>query len=105
MLNDQNANEAIAVVIVNPTHGVTANTAADASSPAGKYPIIIGGCYFDNNYRIVFEDADLTVTPGTLESASRLEPGSEMLRQSKLYPNPASDIVRIVLEHDVQSNK
>lgn len=103
ILNDQIANEAIALVIVNPTNGVTANSEATASSPAGDYPIIIGGCYFNNNYRIMFEDATLTVNPGPLESASRLEPGSETIRQSKLYPNPAGNIVRLTLEHDVQT--
>ena len=54
-LQDQIASDAIAVVIVNPADGVTGNTTATTSSPAGDYPIIVGGCYFNPNYRIVFQ--------------------------------------------------
>ena len=54
---------AIAVVIINPASGISANTTATDSSPAGDYPIIVGGCYFNPNYRIVFQDGILTVQP------------------------------------------
>ena len=55
-----------------------------------------------NNYRVIFKDGTLTVEPATVENPSVLEP-LEVRRQTKLYPNPASDIVRLQLEHDVQS--
>ena len=61
--HDQIPNEAIAVVIVNPSSGITGNTTATDSSPAGDYPIIVGGSYFNPNYRIVYQDGILTVGP------------------------------------------
>jgi hypothetical protein len=101
LLQDQIANDAIAVVFVNPSNGITANTTATDASPEGDYPIIVGGCYFNSNYRIVFKDDTLTIVP-----ASRADgrPQSEVNQKgTKLYPNPASTIVRLQLENDVQT--
>lgn len=102
LLHTQNANEAIAVVIVAPADGITAQTTATQSSLPGEYPITINGCYFPN-YRVIFKDGTLTVGPGVEETFSMLDPAETVRRQTKLYPNPASDIVRLELEHDVQS--
>lgn len=107
IFHDQAASDAIAVVIVEPSSGITGNTTATISSPAGTYPIVIGGCYFNSNYRIIFQDGTLTVQglpsppPAVAQKALTEEtyeskPGSDML-----YPNPASSVVRLQLKHEV----
>jgi hypothetical protein len=107
MLQDQIADEAIAVVIVNPSDGITANSVATSSSPEGDYPIIIGGCYFNPNYRIVFQDGTLTVGPGaSLRSSGKSPTGTNAATEAKetrLYPNPASTFVRVQVENDIKS--
>jgi hypothetical protein len=93
-------NDAIAVVVVSP-YVVPAYTAATTSSGPGDYPIIVGGCYSNPNYRIVFQNGTLTAI-GPPIAGSR--PQSEINQKgAKLYPNPASTIVRVQLEHDVQT--
>jgi hypothetical protein len=115
LLHDQIANDAIAVVIVNPSDGVTANTTATDSSPAGDYPIIVGGCYFNPNYRIVFQDGTLTVE-GVISTrmmnntrASQTQPmentAISKITADKLYPNPATSILRLQLKDDVHTIK
>jgi hypothetical protein len=127
MLHDQVANDAIAVVIVNPSTGITGNTTANDSSPEGSYPIIIGGCYFNPNYRIVFQDGTLTVGPPitfrtmndtkAAKNQSTMEKTTEKTATDKsaavvskiekdmLYPNPAASILRLQLKDDVQTIK
>lgn len=108
LFHDQIANDAIAVVLVNPSSGISANTTVTDTSSAGNYPIIVGGCYFNPNYRIVFQDGTLTVNPGitSLPRAREQPKISETNKgQSKLYPNPASTILRLQLDKDVQTIK
>jgi hypothetical protein len=107
MFHDQVPNEAIAVVIVNPSGGITGNTTATDSSPAGDYPIVVGGSYFNPNYRIVYQDGILTVDPvASPRPAGKLQPVTNTkigAKETRLYPNPASTVVRIQLESDVRS--
>ena len=107
LLHDQIAKDAIAVIIINPADGITANTTATDLSPEGDYPIIVGGTHFNPNYRIVFQDGTLTVGPPIVT----FRPGKSQpvtntkieTRETRLYPNPASTIVRMQLETDVKS--
>ncbi|MBC7885247.1 MAG: T9SS type A sorting domain-containing protein, partial [Saprospiraceae bacterium] len=115
LLHDQIANDAIAVVIINPSSGITGNTTATDASPAGDYPIMIGGCHFNSNYRIVFQDGILTV--GQLISSSirndtrasqtqvTERTAVSRIEADMLYPNPASSILRLQLKDDVQTIK
>lgn len=105
MLHDQSARDAIAVVIVEPSAGISANTSAFVSSPEGEYPIVVGGCYFNPNYRIVFQDGTLTVGPGiVLDSKSAMTASAGVKpKETRLYPNPASTFIRLQLENDVRS--
>ena len=119
-LHDQVAAEAIAVVLVNPSNEVTANTTATDESQAGTYPIIVGGTHFNPNYRIVYVDGTLTVQPSAAftmrngQSASSSASGESptakkgredelMLKANALYPNPASDFVRLLLPDKVNT--
>ncbi|MEP7110456.1 MAG: S8 family serine peptidase [Ferruginibacter sp.] len=106
-LHDQIGNDAIAVVIINPADGITGNTTASTSSPEGDYPIIAGGCYFNPNYRIVFQDGTLTVGPGfSLRSGGKAPTVTKSIadrKQTRLYPNPTSTFVRLQLDGDVKS--
>jgi hypothetical protein len=52
---------AIAVVIVNASNNIEASTTATIASPQGVYPITVGGCYYNPNYRFVLQDGTLTV--------------------------------------------
>ena len=109
MFHDELAREAIAVVIVEPSGGITGNTPATISSPAGAYPIVVGGCYFNPNYRIVFQDGTLTVgdEPIVARPRSSAPEVAERsgVRSDMIYPNPASSILRLQLKDDVQSVK
>ena len=109
VFHDQTANNAIAVVIVEPSSGITGNTTATVSSPAGAYPIVVGGCYFNPNYRIVFQDGTLTVgdEPIVARPRSSAPEVAERsgVRSDMIYPNPASSILRLQLKDDVQSVK
>jgi hypothetical protein len=105
-------NDAIAVVVVNP-YSVPTYTTATEISTGGVYPIIVGGCYFNPNYRIVFQDGTLTVGPvarmmnNTIVSQTQAtEKVSERgIGADRIYPNPASSIIRLQLKDDVQSIK
>ncbi|MHA4843962.1 MBG domain-containing protein [Flavitalea antarctica] len=106
--HEQDANNAIAVVVVEPANGVSNNTTATLSSPAGNYPIVVGGCYFNSNYRIIFQDGNLEVTESTsLKSAPKKivseKPTEPQLRKDMLYPNPATLSVRMQLNKDVRN--
>jgi hypothetical protein len=129
ILQDQNAYESIAVVIVNPADGITGNTTATDASPAGDYPIVVGGGHFNNNYRIVFHDGILTVVeppvslrttnatnvasnartiqttptasqPGITEESKQVITASG-IKSDLLYPNPAISLLRLQLKDDV----
>jgi hypothetical protein len=107
LFHDQIAKDAIAVVIINPSDDITVNTTATNSSPEGSYPIIVGGTYFNPNYRIVFHDGTLTVGPTivSFRPGSKVQPINTKVeaKETKLYPNPASTIVRLQLDTDVKS--
>jgi hypothetical protein len=107
LFHDQIPNDAIAVVIVNPSGGITGNTTATTSSPEGNYPIIVGGCYFNPNYRIVYQDGTLTVGPAVSpRPGAKPQPVTNTIvetKETRLYPNPASTFVRLQLENDVKS--
>jgi hypothetical protein len=126
MLHDQIARDAIAVVIVNPSTGITGNTTVTDESPAGVYPVVIGGCYFNPNYRIIFQDGSLTVgetntlrtrnNPVTSQTQTQGQSQVQVTEKSvgkpvsrierdMLYPNPASSIVRLELKDDVKTIK
>ena len=62
-IHDNVPNDAIAVVVVSP-YTVPTYTPATDLSPAGDYPIVAGGCFFNPNYSIVFQEGTLTVEPG-----------------------------------------
>jgi hypothetical protein len=102
VLQDQLGQASIALIYVNPHDGVTANTTAADQSPEGNYPIIIGGCYFDQNYRIIFKDDTLVVGPGSIMTRAALQPESNISKGSRLYPNPASTMVRLELKDALQ---
>jgi hypothetical protein len=103
LFHDQISNDAIAVIFVDPHGGVTANTTATDASPEGNYPIIVGGCYFNPNYRIIFKDDSLTVLPGLTNARLQRETNTEISRNgSRIYPNPASTFVRLQLKDDLQ---
>jgi hypothetical protein len=101
LLQDQTGQTSIALIYVNPHDGVTANTTATDQSPAGNYPIVVGGCYFDQNYRIIFKDDTLVVAPGSMTRAA-LQPETNITKGSRLYPNPASTMVRLELKDALQ---
>jgi hypothetical protein len=103
ILNDQIASDAIAVVFINPSGGVTANTTATTASPEGSYPIVVGGCYFNPDYRIIYKDDSLTVLPAALTNARIQSETSQVNHGSRLYPNPASTFVRLQLGDDALS--
>jgi hypothetical protein len=107
-LHDQIAKEAIAVIIINPSDGITPATTATIDSPEGTYPITIGGCHYNSNYRVILQDGNLTVSP--VISLKRNDTGESPteatrngIRVDMLYPNPASSIIRLQLKDDVHS--
>ncbi|MEI9944339.1 MAG: T9SS type A sorting domain-containing protein [Chitinophagaceae bacterium] len=113
LLQDQVIQNAIAMVIVNPvTIGITTNTTATDASPAGDYPIVIGGGYFNPNYRIIYKDGTLTVSNFEAPTAARgavtqvqsiQEATVTRVRKDILYPNPASSSIRLQLKDDLQT--
>jgi subtilase family protein/type IX secretion system substrate protein/MBG domain-containing protein len=104
LLQDQIANDAIAVVFVEPSNGVTANTTATDLSPVGNYPIVVGGCYFNPNYRILYKDDTLTVLPAAMSNARLQREASQVNENgSRLYPNPASTFFRLQLRDEARS--
>jgi cytoskeletal protein CcmA (bactofilin family) len=113
MFHDQDAANAIAVVIVQPASGITANTTATISSPTGDYPIVIGGSYFNSNYRIIYQDGILTIgESGTLRSTPKVvttgkaeteKPADPKARIDMIYPNPASSAIRLQLKNDLRN--
>jgi len=102
LLHDQIPNDAIAVIFVGPHSGVSAATPATQASPQGNYPIVVGGCYFNPNYRIVFEDDSLTVFP-TPRASSNVQTESVTSIRDRLYPNPASTFIWLQIKDDSQS--
>ncbi|RYE18860.1 MAG: T9SS type A sorting domain-containing protein, partial [Sphingobacteriales bacterium] len=118
--HDQDAMDAIAVVIVLAPGQESANfvrpyTPASVESPAGEYPIIIGGSYFNSNYRIVYTDGILTVNEAVnLKSAPKTAVAAKVVtektadpkaRVDRVYPNPASSAVRLQLKTDLQNGR
>jgi hypothetical protein len=103
-------NNAIAVVVVNGTaRRITASTTATISSPAGTYPITLQGCEtFSPNYEITLQNGLLTVQVEAIILGARKEADIETentkveVFADKLYPNPASSLVRLQLKDDVQ---
>lgn len=103
-----NPADAIAVVVVNVSNAtITASTTADAASPAGIYPITLQACdNYNANYEVTLQNGTLNVggvvgptrAPGGLETENTV---AEIFGD-KLYPNPASSLVRLQLKADVQ---
>jgi hypothetical protein len=65
----------------------TATCAADTSSAAGEYDIVLSGGS-DNNYDLILHNGTLTVTPATAISTIAADGIS-------IYPNPAGDYIYI----------
>ncbi|HTE27493.1 MBG domain-containing protein [Flavitalea sp.] len=118
LFHDQDATDAIAVVIVltpgdESSGAVTPRTTASIESPPGDYPIVIGGCYFNSNYRIVYKDGTLTVNeavnlksaPKTVVAAKVVteKPAEAKARIDMIYPNPASSVLRLQVKGDLQN--
>jgi len=100
-IHNNGPNDAIAVVVVNP-YSIPTYTTATTSSPEGTYPIVVGGCFFNPNYRVVFEDGTLSVGPAAL-TYSRPQIEAATNSPDRLYPNPASNSIMLRLKNDVQT--
>jgi hypothetical protein len=102
---------AIAVVVVNGLNGgIRASTNADVNSVAGTYPIILDGCTTGSpNYEITLQSGTLTVlglsgaanTVATASEEVSSKKAAETVYQDKVYPNPATSLVRLELTEDV----
>jgi hypothetical protein len=97
---------AIAIVVVNVAReSITAITRATANSLPGSYPITLQACSnYNPNYDVTLQDGTLTVVGiiggATLAAGEREEKVLDALAD-KLYPNPASAVVRLQLKNNV----
>ncbi len=112
---------AIAVVIVNAPGGgsedkISASTVdvSDITGP-GEYPITLQGCAnYNPNYNVVLVNGTLTVIEGTqggalneneqavvVQKAKIDVKEPDVITKDKLYPNPASNTIRVQLTEDV----
>jgi len=105
-IHNNGPNSAIAVVIVTGSvQNITASTTATVSSPPGTYPITLQGCNtVSPNYEVTLQNGTLTVG-GIILGARTGDVETENTKvevfADKLYPNPASSLVRLQLKDDV----
>ncbi|HVG16382.1 MAG TPA: MBG domain-containing protein [Chitinophagaceae bacterium] len=99
---------AIAVVVVNISkESITASTEANVESAQGTYTITLLGCSnYNPNYDVTLQNGKLTISGTRL--GARIPAGAEIKDvnaeggSNKIYPNPASSMVRLQTKDDVQ---
>jgi hypothetical protein len=105
--DNNNANNAIAVLIVqdnNTAETIVAATAANANSPIGTYPITLIGCN-SANYDITYQEGTLTVTGSrtasqrvgtiTQQKEDGIKTPEESVAKTFLAPNPATSSIKV----------